>query len=97
MPGALWKIGHIFAARFFSAMLGMGLVFSRSPWYTGAHGERARDGLSPLGDQQTAGGMMISLDVIVIAFALTLFFWRAAADFDRTVERQPDERPAPAP
>ena len=89
MPGELWKIGHIFAARLFSAMLGMGLVFSRSPWYAGVYGDRPSDyGLSPLADQQTAGGIMMSLDVLVIVFALTLFFWRAAADFDRATDRQ---------
>ena len=104
MPGELWKIGHITAARLFSAMLGMGLVFSRSPWYSGAYGERARDyGLSPLGDQQTAGGIMMSLDVIVILVALCLFFWRAASDYDRADERgrppaagSTDDAPAPS-
>lgn len=85
MPGALWKIGHIFAARLISTMLGMGLIFSRSPWYD-AYGDRAQQyGLSPLGDQQTAGGIMMSLDFLVLAFALTLFFWRSASDFDRSV------------
>jgi cytochrome c oxidase assembly factor CtaG len=67
-----------------SLFLGMALIFSRSPWYDGFYGDRAREfGLTPLEDQQLAGGMMMSLDVIIIMFALCLFFWRAAADHDR--------------
>jgi hypothetical protein len=27
--------------------------------------------------------MMMSLDIVIIMFALCLFFWRAAADHDR--------------
>jgi len=29
-----------------------------------------------------AGGMMLSLDFFVLAFALSFFFWRAARDHD---------------
>lgn len=83
MPGELWKIGHIFGSRLISAMLGMGMIFSRSPWYPGAYD--GSGGLTALGDQQTAGGIMMSLDFLVIAFALSLFFWRSASDFDREV------------
>ena len=42
---------------------------------------------SPLADQQIAGGMMMSLDTIIVMVALTLYFWRAAADFDRAEAR----------
>ena len=84
LPGQLWKIGYIFAVRMVSLFLGMALIFSRSPWYGGFYGDRAREyGLTPLEDQQLAGGMMMSLDIIIIMFALCLFFWRAAADHDR--------------
>jgi putative copper resistance protein D len=84
LPGHLWKIGYIFAVRMISLFLGMALIFSRSPWYDGFYGDRAREfGLSPLEDQQLAGGLMMSLDIVVIMFALCLFFWRAAADHDR--------------
>lgn len=84
LPGHLWKIGYIFAVRMISLFLGMALIFSRAPWYGGFYGDSARQyGLSPLEDQQIAGGMMMSLDIIVIMFALCLFFWRAAADHDR--------------
>ena len=84
LPGHLWKIGYIFAARIVSLLLGMALIFSRSPWYEGFYGDRARQyGLTPLEDQQLAGGLMMSLDVLLILFALCLFFWKAAADHDR--------------
>jgi cytochrome c oxidase assembly factor CtaG len=84
LPGQLWKIGYIFAVRMVSLFLGMALIFSRTPWYGGFYGERARaHGLTPLEDQQLAGGMMMSLDIVIIVFALCLFFWRAAADHDR--------------
>jgi putative membrane protein len=84
LPGQLWKIGYIFAVRMVSLFLGMALIFSRSPWYGGFYGDSARAyGLSPLEDQQLAGGMMMSLDVLIMVFALCLFFWRAAADHDR--------------
>ena len=84
MPGHLWKIGHIFAARMASMFLGVGLVFSHTAWYASFYGNSARRyGMTPVGDQQLAGGMMMTLDIIIMFFALCLFFWRAAADEDR--------------
>lgn len=89
MPGELWKIGHICTARLFSGMLAMGLVFSRQPWYPGVYGEPNGAAFSPLADQQTAGGIMMVLDVLVVVVALSVFFWRAADDADRPVGRAP--------
>jgi putative membrane protein len=83
MPGQLWKIGHIFTARMISMFLGVAFVFTRHPIYAGVYGQSARKhGLSPLADQQFAGGMMMTLDILVMAFALILFFYRAAQDYD---------------
>lgn len=83
-PGALWKIPYLFAARLAAMFLGMAFLLMRSPAYSGHYGERAREhGLSPLADQQLAGGMMMVLDGLIILFALTFFFWRAAQDEDR--------------
>lgn len=88
MPGELWKIPHIFAARLASMFLGVALVFSRSPWYAGYYGSAPEaHGLRPLLDQQYAGGMMMTLDILLMLFALTLFFWRSAADADRATLR----------
>ncbi|WP_177169233.1 cytochrome c oxidase assembly protein [Thermoleophilum album] len=102
MPGELWKIGHIFAARMVSVFLGMAFIFGGQAFYAGVYGSTTqRYGLTPLADQQTAGGMMMSLDVIIIMVALTLFFWRAAADFDRreaaAARASEEARPAAAP
>lgn len=81
LRGELWKVGHILAARFAGMMLGMAFIFTRVPVYTGAYpeGER-RFGLSAVADQQTAGGLMLSLDFLVVVFTLAFFFWRAAQD-----------------
>jgi putative membrane protein len=84
LPGDLWKIGYIFAARMLSMFLGVGLVFSRHPWYASYYHDRARlHGLSPLADQQVAGGLMMTLDIVIMFAALCLFFWKASVDADR--------------
>jgi putative copper resistance protein D len=93
LHGELWKIGHILGARLAGMMLGMAFVIMRSPAYD-AYGDRAREhGLTPLGDQQLAGGMMLSLDFLIMMFALCLFFWAAARDAD---EAERTTRPARA-
>jgi len=82
LHGELWKIGHILGARLAGMMLGMAFVIMRSPAYD-AYGDRAREhGMTPLGDQQLAGGMMLTLDFLVMMFALSLFFWASARDAD---------------
>ena len=93
LHGELWKIGHILGARLAGMMLGMAFVVMRTPAYD-AYGDRARDhGLTPLADQQLAGGMMLSLDFRVMMFALCLFFWASARDAD---EAEATTRPARA-
>ena len=93
LHGELWKIGHILGARLAGMMLGMAFVIMRSPAYD-AYGDRARDhGLTPLADQQLAGGMMLALDFLVMMFALALFFWASARDAD---EAEASTRPARA-
>jgi putative copper resistance protein D len=83
LRGELWKIGHVIGARFAGMFLGMAFIALRSPVYTGAYGDSARaHGLSPLADQQLAGGLMLSLDLTIMLFALTFFFWRSAQDHD---------------
>lgn len=91
MPGDLWKAGYILAARMMSMFLAMAFVLSRHPLYS-YYADRGRThGLSPLTDQQFAGGLMLSVDIVVMMAALTFFFFRAAADADR---RERAERPA---
>jgi cytochrome c oxidase assembly factor CtaG len=89
MHGDLWKIGYIFAARMSTMFLGMIFVFSRGVLYSGAYGTGPREwGISALTDQQTAGGMMMSLDIVVMLFAVCWFFWQASAqaDLDQAAE-----------
>ena len=87
LHGELWKIGHLIGARLAGMFLGMAFVIMRSPAYD-AYGDSAHEhGMSPLGDQQLAGGMMLGLDFLVMVFALCLFFWAAARDSDEAATR----------
>lgn len=93
LAGELWKVGHIFAARMGGMFLGMALLVMRSPAYDGFYGARAREyGLAPLEDQQIAGGMMLTLDVIIVMVALCFFFWRASEDDLRAQRKAQAER-----
>ena len=58
---------------------GFGWLRAATPHF---YGEAARGyGLSPLADQQIAGGMMFGVDVAIIFFVLTYFFFKSAADY----------------
>jgi putative membrane protein len=83
LHGDLWKIGHILTARMIGMFLGMGFVLIREPIYTGVYGTGERRGIGALADQQTAGAMMVAVDIAVMAFALCFFFWQAARQHDR--------------
>ncbi len=84
LRGELWKMGHILGARLAGMFLGMAFIALRVPVYTEGYGEGTRAyGLSPLEDQQLAGGLMLSLDLALMLFAAAFFFWRAAGDHDR--------------
>lgn len=82
LHGELWKVGHVLGARFAGMMLGMAFVIMRTPAYD-AYGDGAREyGLTPLSDQQLGGGLMMSVDFLILIFAFCLFFWAAARDAD---------------
>ena len=84
LRGELWKAGPILGSRIASMLLGMAFLVMRSPAYEAYYGDSAREyGLTPLGDQQIAGGVMMIVDVLVMLFALAFFFWRAAEEHDR--------------
>lgn len=84
LRGDLWKIGHILGARLSGMFLGMAFIAMRTPAYEGFYGDKAeRYGLTPLADQQTAGGLMLSVDSLVMVFVLSFFFWKAAQEEDR--------------
>jgi putative copper resistance protein D len=89
MPGELWKIPYILGARMIGMFLGMSFVLIRVPVYTGVYGSGDRGhGLSAIGDQQLAGGMMVTVDILIMVFALCFFFYRASQDADREEERE---------
>ncbi len=88
LRGELWKIGHIIAARMIGMFLGMAFVLIREPIYTGVYSSGERRGIDALADQQTAGAMMVALDILIMAFALAFFFWHAAQQHDRDEARE---------
>ncbi len=84
MTGALWKILHILGARLAGMMLGMAFIISRTPFYTDVYGAGDRAlGFSALGDQQSAGAIMLVVDIVLMVCAMAFLFWRAAAEEDR--------------
>jgi cytochrome c oxidase assembly factor CtaG len=89
LRGELWKIPYLLGARMVGMLLGMSFVLIRVPVYTGVYaaGDRGH-GLSALGDQQLAGAMMVTLDILIMVFALCFFFFRAAQDADRDEQRE---------
>jgi cytochrome c oxidase assembly factor CtaG len=89
LRGELWKVPYIIGARMAGMLLGMSFVLIRVPIYTGVYAEGDRGhGFSALGDQQTAGAMMVSVDLAIMVFALCFFFYRAAQDADREERRE---------
>jgi len=98
MGGQLWKIGYIFAARMSTMFLGMMFVFARGVLYAGFYGRGLREGIAPRTDQQTAGGLMMTLDIVVMVLAVCWFFWLASREHDATgaeiSRRSPRERAA---
>jgi putative membrane protein len=98
MPGELWKILQILGARLPAMAIGMAFVLARAPLYTGVYDAEERPfGFSALADQQTAGAMMMSVDILIMVGALGFFFWRAAQDDARREEAERDLRASPAP
>ena len=92
LHGELWKIGHILGARMIGMFLGMAFVLIREPVYTGVYGTGERRGVSALADQQTAGAMMVAVDILIMVFALASSSGRPRAS--TTATRRPS---APAP
>jgi putative membrane protein len=94
LHGDLWKIGHILGARMIGMFLGMAFVLIREPVYAGVYGTGERRGMSALADQQTAGAMMVAVDILIMLFALAFFFWQAARQYDRDQAAEARERAA---
>jgi putative copper resistance protein D len=97
LRGELWKIGQVLGCRVAGMFLAMAFIIASAPVYSGYYGNRAREhGISPLLDQQIAGGMMMGLDMAIMFFALGFFFYRAAQDNDRAEAEARERTPAAA-
>jgi putative copper resistance protein D len=83
LPGELWKVPYLLGARLAGMFLGMAFILMRSPAYPHYESTTREHGLSPITDQQIAGGMMLGLDLLVMLFAVGFFFFRSAQDHDR--------------
>jgi cytochrome c oxidase assembly factor CtaG len=84
LPGELWKVPYVLGSRLPGMFLGMAFIVMSSPAYAGFYGDAAREhGLSPLTDQQIAGGMMLGLDLFVMLFSVAFFFYRSGQEHDR--------------
>lgn len=81
--GELWKAGHIIGARLAGMFLGVAFLAMQSPAYEAYATAPRSYGIDPVTDQQLAGGLMLSVDFLVMSFALTWFFWAAAREQDR--------------
>jgi putative membrane protein len=82
MGGQLWKIGYVFAARMSTMFLGMVFLFARGILYADVYGRGPREGLAPHADQQAAGGMMMTLDIVIMVVTACWFFWLASREHD---------------
>jgi putative membrane protein len=96
MGGQLWKIGYLFAARMSTMFLGMVFLFARGIVYAGVYGRGVREGITSRADQQAAGGMMMTLDIVMMAITASWFFLLASREHDETGAHI-DERPRPEP
>jgi putative copper resistance protein D len=83
-PGDLWKIGYVLGMRVLTMFVAVAFVVSRHPAYAFYADKGNTHGLTPLSDQQLAGGLMLSVDIIVMMVGLGYFFWRASTEADRT-------------
>jgi putative membrane protein len=97
LRGELWKAGHIVGARMVGMFLGMAFIAMRSPAYDWYVGRTSEHGLKPLADQQIAGGLMLSIDVAIILFAVAFFFFRSGQDHDIAEAEANAESAAAAP
>lgn len=83
LVGELWKAGYVLGTRVMTMFVGMAFLIMRSPAYGWYEERGGSHGLSPLDDQQLAGGLMMSVDLLIMLAGLAFFFWRAGVDHDR--------------
>jgi putative membrane protein len=95
LRGELWKIGQIIGCRVAGMFLAMAFIIASTPLYGAYYGDRPlKHGISPLTDQQIAGGLMMAVDLFTMFFALCFFFYRSAQDHDIAEAREREQRQA---
>ena len=88
--GELWKAGHVIGARVAGMFLGMAFaVMLRTAVYPVYGDSAVAYGLTPLADQQIAGGLMIIIDLAIMLTTLGFFFWAAEREPPRQSRRVP--------
>jgi cytochrome c oxidase assembly factor CtaG len=84
VPADLWKAPYLLGARLPGMLLGMAFIVMSAPAYAAFYGNRAAaHGISPLTDQQVAGGMMMGLDLLVMLGSVAYFFYRSSEEAER--------------
>lgn len=90
--GRVWKALYVIAARMIGGILGVLMIAWPTPWYR-EYGVAARAyGISPLSDQQLAGTLMMTLDLIIMAAGFLIFIATIESNYDDDV--QEPEHPA---
>lgn len=91
VEGRIWKAAYVVVARMVGGVLGILLIAWPDQLYSPYGDAALAYGMSPLTDQQVAGGMMMVVDSVIVIIAATYFL----ATIDRGAEYRSD-LPEPA-
>ena len=73
-----WRVGYVIAIRFIGAVLGNVLIWTQTVLYPVYKSTDAAKGLNPLGDQNIAGGIMMTEQIILTILLLGWLFYKFA-------------------
>jgi putative membrane protein len=73
-----WRVGYVIAIRLIGAVLGNVLIWTQTVLYPVYKTTDAHQGLNPLGDQNIAGGIMMTEQIILTILLLGWLFYRFA-------------------
>ena len=73
-----WRVGYVIAIRLIGAVLGNVFIWTQTVLYPVYKSTDARQGLNPLGDQNIAGGIMMTEQIILTILLLGWLFYRFA-------------------
>jgi putative membrane protein len=72
------QVGYIVAVRFIGSLLGNAMIWAQTVFYPIYRGTDAARGLSPVSDQNLAGGLMMVEQMLLTLLLLGLMFYRLA-------------------